>query len=330
VVTGALAVFLLILIAALTGYFPDFKPHVRTLIATLAFLTVFGSLHTVAMILLNNAPVHAAANVSRHTDWHEFVGLYILSPIVILIGLFSAKLDLTMINELLHTVWPIGAGVLASIALFIIVLARTSRQPGPRRAALYVSLFSAVMLMAMVAMISVREAQEPSPTGLFGYLVAPRYVFPIAICWLGLGLAVIMLLSPRRTFFVAVVSSLLACGTIAAHQSYESHLMMKTDPLHGVSHIQVWRNLVQLAREARAANLPIPNLPLESLCGFHFIDFKYLEPLLHDELKLPPNEHDSFLDWAECRDHRLDEYRTKCPTLLPTVQLLGLKPPPLQ
>ena len=127
--------------------------------------------------------------------------------------------------------------------------------------------------------------------------------------------------------FRGVVSSLFALGAIVGHYSYQSHVLAKAAPLHGASHIQVWRNLVQIAREARAANLPIPNIPLESLSYFPFVDFKFLEPLLHDELRLPPNEHDSFLDWKECREHRLAEYLTKCPTLLPTAQLLDLDLP---
>lgn len=329
VLAGTWAVLALILIAALTGYFPDFKPYVRTLVGALIFLTVLGCLHTLAMIVLNNAPVHAGVNAGQHADWHAFIGLYILSPIAVFLGLFSARLDLALINSLLHSLWPIGAAVIASVGLFITILTKTSRRPGPRRAALHVSVFSAVMLITLVAMIAMREVQEPSPTGLLGYLVAPRYVLPIAVCWLGLALSGLILVPSRRVSFLAAVCGLLGLGAIITHQSYESRLMIQADPLHGVSHIQVWRNLVQLAREARASNLPIPNLPLESVCGFHFMDFKYLEPLLHDELKLSPNEHDSFLDWAECRDHRLDEYLTNCPTLLPTARLLNLQLPPL-
>jgi len=136
-----------------------------------------------------------------------------------------------------------------------------------------------------------------------------------------------LLLSPQRLVFVAVVSSLFAVGAIVGHRSYESHVLARTAPLHGASHIQIWRNLVQIAHEARAANLPIPNIPLQSLSGFSFVDFKFLEPLLHDELHLPENEHDSFLDWTECREHRLAEYLTKCPTLLPTAQLLNVDLP---
>jgi hypothetical protein len=244
-------------------------------------------------------------------------------------GLVGARLDQGLIDGVLHSAWPVGAAILLTIGLFIVVLARTSRQtsPSPRCAALYLSLFSAVMLITIVAMISMREIQEPNSDGLFGYLTASRYVLPMTVSWLGIGLAALMLLSPRRLFFVAVVSSVFALGAIVGHRSYQSNVLAKATPLHGASHIQVWRNLVQIAREARAANLPIPNIPLKSLSYFPFVDFKFLEPLLHDELRLPPNEHDSFLDWKECREHRLAEYLTKCPTLLPTAQLLDLDLP---
>lgn len=329
VVTGTVAVFSLILIGAVTGSFPEFKLQVRTLVATLIFLAVAGSAHALAMIVLNDAPANAGLNSGRLPDWHQLVGLYVLFPISIVAGLVGARLEQGLIDGILHSAWAVGAAGLSAIGLFIAVLAKTKRQtrPSPRCAALFLSLFSAVMLITIVAMISTREIQEPNGGGLFLYLTASRYVLPITVSWLGIGLAALMLLSPRRLVFVAVVSSLFALGAIVGHYSYQSHVLAKAAPLHGASHIQVWRNLVQIAREARAANLPIPNIPLESLSYFPFVDFKFLEPLLHDELRLPPNEHDSFLDWKECREHRLAEYLTKCPTLLPTAQLLDLDLP---
>jgi hypothetical protein len=329
VVTGTVAVLSLILIGALTGSFTEFKLHVPTLAATLIFLAVVGFLHTLAMIVLNNAPVHAGLNPGRLPDWHQLVGLYVLLPISIVAGLFGARLDNGLIDSLLHSAWPIGAAVVLTIGLFIVVLAKRSRQicARPRFAALCLALFSGVMLVTLVAMISMREIREPTGVGLFRYLTVARYVLPLTVSWLGIVLAAMMLLSPHRLVFVAIVSSLFAIGAIVGHRSYESHVLVQAAPLHGASHIQVWRNLVQIAREARAANLPIPNIPLASLSGFAFVDFKFLEPLLHDELGLPQNEHDSFLDWTECREHRLTEYLTKCPTLLPTAQLLDLAPP---
>jgi len=329
VVTGTVAVLSLILIGALTGSFTEFKSHLPTLVATLIFLAVAGSLHTLAMIALNNAPANAGLNAGRLPDWHQLVGLYALLPISIVAGLFGASLDKGVIDGVLHSAWPIGAAVVLTIGLFVVVLAKRSRQicTRPRLAALCLASFSGVMLVTLVAMISMREIREATGVGLFGYLIRARYVLPLTLSWLGIVLAALMLLSPQRLVFVAIVSSLFAVGAIVGHRSYESHVLARTAPLHGASHIQIWRNLVQIAHEARAANLPIPNIPLQSLSGFSFVDFKFLEPLLHDELHLPENEHDSFLDWTECREHRLAEYLTKCPTLLPTAQLLNVDLP---
>jgi hypothetical protein len=328
-VTATFAVFCLILLGTLTGYFPEFKPHVRTLAGTLSFLAIFGSAHTLAMIMLNNAPANAGAAVAHRPDWHELVGLFALLPVSIFAGLFGARLNSGLIDDVLHAAWPIGVAIVWGIGLFVIVLVRRRRQvpSSCRMAALGLALFSGVMLITMVAMITKREIQEPTATGLYGYLVGARYVFPITVAWLGLALSPLILLSARRLSFFAALCGLLAVGAIVSHRSYESHVLARTAPLHGASHIQVWRNLVQIAREARAANLPIPNIPLASLSGFAFVDFKYLEPLLHDELGLPQSEHDSFLEWKECREHRLAEYLTKCPTLLPTARLLDLDLP---
>jgi hypothetical protein len=204
VVTGTVAVFSLILIGAVTGSFPEFKLQVRTLVATLIFLAVAGSAHALAMIVLNDAPANAGLNSGRLPDWHQLVGLYVLFPISIVAGLVGARLDQGLIDGILHSAWAVGAAGLSAIGLFIAVLAKTKRQtrPSPRCAALFLSLFSAVMLITIVAMISTREIQEPNGGGLFLYLTAPRYVLPITVSWLGIGLAALMLLSPRRLVFV--------------------------------------------------------------------------------------------------------------------------------
>ena len=93
VVIGTVTVLSLILIGVMTGSFTEFKSHVPTLVATLIFLAVAGSLHTLAMIMLNNAPANAGLNAGRPPDWHQLVGLYALLPISIVAGLFGARLD---------------------------------------------------------------------------------------------------------------------------------------------------------------------------------------------------------------------------------------------
>src|SRR5207247_10909438 len=88
--TGTVAVLSLILIGAVTGSFTEFKSHLPTLVATLIFLAVAGSLHTLAMIALNNAPANAGLNAGRLPVWHKLVGLYDLLLISTVAGLFGA------------------------------------------------------------------------------------------------------------------------------------------------------------------------------------------------------------------------------------------------
>src|SRR5438046_130372 len=147
------------------------------------------------MIALNNAPANAGLNAGRLPDWHQLVGLYALLPISIVAGLFSWVLDKAVIDSVLHSPWPIGAAVVLTIGLFVVVLAKRSRQicTPPRLAALCLASFSGVMLVTLVAMISMREIREATGVGLFGYLIRARYVLPLTVSWLGIVLAAPML-----------------------------------------------------------------------------------------------------------------------------------------
>src|SRR4029077_20096735 len=124
-------------------------------------------------------------------------------PISIVAGLVGARLDQGLIDGILHSAWAVGAAGLSAIGLFIAVVAKTKRQTSqsPRCAALFLSLFSAVMLITIVAMISTREIQEPNGGGLFLYLTASRYVLPITVSWLRRRPPPPLLLFPPPAFF---------------------------------------------------------------------------------------------------------------------------------
>jgi len=79
------------------------------------------------------------------------------------------------------------------------------------------------------------------------------------------------------------------------------------------------------AQEARAGNLPIPNIPLKPMTGFAFIDLKFFEPLLRDELHISDSDRCHFVEWNQCNDERRTEYFAKCPSLLQLTRLLDLK-----
>ena len=323
VVAGTVAALGVILLGIKVGGFDEWRPHLRTVATAVLVLVLVGGLHTIAMIALNNAA--APPGGGRTIDWRELVGLFALTPVAIGAGLFGAQFKPLVMNELLSASWPFAVAILLSIAAFILILfAQNRRRRVAARAPLLVAVFSAVLFCTLIAMISVRELQEPTPSGLYGYLIGARYVLPMTIAWLGLAMSGVMLLRPRQMAFVALVACILGVGAVASHVVYDSTVRPRTAALGGRSHLQVWRNLVQVAREARSAGLPVPNLSLQRLSLFPFVDLKYLEPLLRDELGLQPDEQVRFVAWAEVRDQRLAEYSMKCPTLLKTARLLEL------
>jgi hypothetical protein len=325
VVAGTLAVLGLLSLGVFLGQFAEWRPHARVLGRAFVVLLLLGSVHTIAMISLNIAD-QSAGGAARAFEWRELVGLIALTPAAIIAGFSGAHLNSAFINELLSSAWPFGIAVLLAIVSFVGALFwRNKREPSPRiAAALLVAVFSAVLLFTLTAMIGKREMQEPSGTGLYGYLVGARYVLPMSVAWLGLAMSAVMLLTSRQMTVVTVATCLLGVAAVPAHFAFEARVRPKTDRLHGASHLQVWRDVAQVAREARAANLPVPNLPLERMALFGFVDVKFYEPILRDELHLPANEPIAFVDWPEVRDRRLPEFLAACPTLGKTAQLLDI------
>ena len=61
------------------------------------------------------------------------------------------------------------------------------------------------------------------------------------------------------------------------------------------------------------------------MTGFAFIDLKFFEPLLRDELHISVSEQCQFIEWDQCDDERRAEYFAKCPSLVQLARLLDLK-----
>lgn len=87
---------------------------------------------------------------------------------------------------------------------------------------------------------------------------------------------------------VVAVSLCLGLASYLAHPGYERRLLPRVAPLNFISHDRGWRLIVASAREAKSAQLPIPNLPVGALTQeFYDFDLRLFEPLLHDELHPP-------------------------------------------
>lgn len=313
-VAATLATFFLMLARPLPPNL--FKIGPRSLILVTVTLAVAGAIHGWLMIALDHAD--KSVPLMHHVEWQRALGLVVFTPISALAELAGGSLDSTRIDQVLYSAWPLSAAFVLTLGLTIFLLARRA---DIHFAALALLTFSGVLLLALVAMIVLRERAAPSPS-YFGYLAAPRYHLPLALPWLGFAAAALTVVAPRRLPLFAALISLFAAGGIAAHAVYQKEVVPLVTPLHGASQSQLWRDLFQLAREARAAHLPIPNLPLQQMAGFPFQDFKFYDPVLQHELGT--TAPDQFLEWSECRGPRLQEYLTACPTLRPTAKLLDI------
>jgi hypothetical protein len=113
---------------------------------------------------------------------------------------------------------------------------------------------------------------------------------------------------------------------IRGNARYERRLLPRVAPLNLISHDRGWRLIVASAREAKSAQLPIPNLPIGALTQeFYDFDLRLFEPLLHDELHLPQHERCEFIDWHECRKRLRTDYDRAVPSLRPLMNLLELE-----
>ncbi len=319
---GTLALFLIILGGLQLGAFPELASQRNTLLLATILLALAASIHAGAMIFLNNADIRAS--VAHHYDWQKTLGLLVVAPLSILSVLFGVRLEDFGIDGVLRSAAAFGAAFLLAATVFTVALLRKSGRTRRENAAAALAIFSTVLLIVIVTMIGLREMQEPTATGFYLYFVGARYVAPMAVPWLGLILAGLLLLPMGRARLLALAAILFGIAAVVAHFRYEKKVRPFLQPLHGVSNMEVWRDLTQVATEARAANLPIPNLPLRPMTGFSFMDLKYFEPLLRQWLHLPETARDDFIPWSECRDHRLAEYIAECPTLPVTARLLDL------
>jgi hypothetical protein len=114
-------------------------------------------------------------------------------------------------------------------------------------------------------------------------------------------------------------------AALGADLEYATEIWPRVAPLHGASNLEIWRYLLQTAQEARAGNLPIPNIPLQPMTGFAFIDLKFFEPLLRDELHISGSDRFHFVEWPQCSEEQRTAYFAKCPSLLQLARLLDLK-----
>jgi hypothetical protein len=325
-VVATLAVFLVIMLGIRTGGFDRFRSHTRALAIASIALLILGGAHTVCMFALNSQQPNAET-VYGFT-WQHFFGLMGWFPSSILLNVFGKRDTLKLSAELIRSAWPFGLVLTATIFVFVCFLFRRARASSSERleSGALLAVFSTVLLLSMLIMIAKREWDEPSERQLCGYLTAARYIYPFTVAWLGLALCATLRLTALQLKIAGVAFLIFGFTALGADLEYAAEIWPRAAPLHGASNLEIWRYLLQTVQEARAGNLPIPNIPLQPMTGFAFIDLKFFEPLLRDELHINASDRFHFVEWDQCNEARRTEYFAKCPSLLRLARLFDLKP----
>ena len=324
-VVATLAVFLTIILGTRIGGFDSFRSHTKALaIASVVLLALAGA-HTACMFALAEQQPNAETGYSF--TWRHFFGLMGLFPCSILLNIFGKRDGLKLTAELISSAWPVGLVLTAAIFVFGYFSFRRVRAGSSERrdSGALLAVFSAVLLLSMLIMIAKRESDEPSERALCDYLKGARYVYPFTAAWLGLALCAILRVPVLKLKILGVAFLIFGFAALGADLEYASEVWPRVAPLHGASNLEIWRYVLQIAREARAADLPIPNIPLQRMTGFAFIDVKFFAPLLRDDLHISASDRCHFIEWDQCNDERRTEYFAKCPSLLQLARLLDLK-----
>lgn len=315
------------------GKLEAFRTSQPTISLALSLLIVLSLAHALCMILLNGPP---APGGSR-TLWNSsvpilrsfgFVALDFFSAVQ---SLFVSGIFALPGNETITAAWPFGLGIsiLAAVALFY--LARTAlRAPDSRTLTMFVlHAFSIASFFVCVGLIVMRETLEPSPVSMGVFLIGSRYLVPTCFTLLGSLTAIFSALAARARAQAASLFLLVAVCMFLTNYEYRVHLYPKQFPRNQISHGEAWKLIKATAQECRAAQLPIPNIPLTSLAQeFHQYDLRLFEPLLHDELNLPASERCKFVEWQECRGPARPRYEQAAPSLNKVIAMLNLEPAP--
>jgi hypothetical protein len=201
--------------------------------------------------------------------------------------------------------WPYGLAILLAFGFLVsFAFLRVLREPTVRnRVRFILQTFASISFVMMIALIAIRQWQEPSPQGFVDYLAGPRYLIPSTFALAGVMAELLFLFASAPILLSAILYVGLMVCAIAGNLQYAANIYPKVKPNSVISHASAWRSVVEMARECQKAGLPIPNVPLGALTQeFYDWDLKRFEPLLRADLKAPLGTSLQFVTWTEMPD----------------------------
>lgn len=319
------SIFALVLAGIYFRRLPSFVPVKRTLIICLIAMLVLAGLHGGLMEWLRGvtSPSPNIPPVDVKSVLVFFVALF-LSAVRSLVS-FEAPPSFDN-NQLPSSLWPWGLFLLIITAACLMSLARACLQePSPTRLTRFVLVcFSVVAFCGFIVTAVARQLTEPDPSGFHNFLLGPRYIVPANLLLFGLFAVVALEIACRARSWATWLFVLLGLTALVASKEFNVKEYPQLFGSGPVSHAKAWRAIVSLSRQCRAANLPVPNLPMAAF-EFRDWDLKLYEPLLRYSLNLAPENKIEFEPWEKVRGIEFEKYKTAAPSLPQVMSLMKLK-----
>jgi hypothetical protein len=212
--------------------------------------------------------------------------------------------------------WPLALLFLSVLAVALLRMwrhaMRSAMPPGELTSAL-VACFSAAGFLSVVALVLTREmAEAAGHQGFVPYFNAftsmPRYVIPMTYLLLPvLALLLVRLAKFSRFLWIGCIG--LALAAAITQREFQRGPLQMLEPPTRISHYSAWRLLLDSARECRAAQLPLPNLPLGALAReFSETNVESFLPLLRHDLQLRPDESLPLVELSRLEANELQRY----------------------
>jgi hypothetical protein len=269
---------------------------------------------------------------------HESFVVSVASLCKMLLG-FIANLALTAVRTFVGTTisepnaralaysWPYGLLVIAGALLFLRwLLGKALERPTPQNVARFaLHAFSIAAFFALTGLIAARLSHSSSLDAAAILLAlstsVPRYILPLHFLMIASATEVLVRLAQRAPRFSSGAFLALALAAVAAQVDYRWTTFPYVAPFARISHTSAWGLIVATVRECRAAQLPVPNVPLGALTQeFSDQSIGSFHALLRRELQLRSDEKIEMIAWEEYLRGGRDRYRA-----VPSLQLLEHK-----
>jgi hypothetical protein len=228
--------------------------------------------------------------------------------------------------------WPYGLLLIAGALLLLRWLFRNSlKEPTPENVTRFaLHAFSISGFGTLLGLVAVRGFQCSSLDAFATVLALcnslPRYVVPLHFLVIASVTDVLVQLARRAPRFSSAAFCALALAALAAQVDFRLNSFPYVAPFARISHTSAWGLIVATVRECRAAQLPVPNVPLGSLTQeFSDWDPMMFEPLVRRELRLGREEQIEMITWEKYLQGGRDRYRSSVPSLQLLEQKLYLQ-----